>query len=127
MSRSRGRTDDGSRIDGSRVDGVIQRPGNRETLNIPAAARMLEVTCAAAGSRKGPRLVAVLDWQWRLLVRRTPGAGEIPGQVWTPCRCSATGHRLDSAKVVEVADRLRTRPRKARRVDVARVAAVPSA
>jgi hypothetical protein len=115
---------------GSRIGPTI-RLGNKQLRDIPAARRLLEIVCAAGGSRKGgPRLVAVVTPDMALHVVGTQDAAADPGRLFAPCRCGADpatprGHVLDIGKVFLAADRLRRQPRKARRIEVARVAADP--
>ena len=94
------------------------RPGNGMLRDIPVAERFMEIVCAAGGSARGPRLVAVVTTTWNLEVERTPLATAGPGRVYTPCRCGPKGHDLDIAKVEAALVRLRGRPRKGRRIDV---------
>ena len=110
---------------GSRL-GPAVRLGNKQLRDIPPGQRLLEVTCAAGGSRKGgPRLIAVVTPELTLHGVATQDAAS-PGRLYAPCRCAAGGHVLDTARVAEAAIRLRGQPRKARRIDAARVAAGPS-
>ncbi len=115
---------------------------------------LLEITCAAGGSRRsGPLTVAWLDRQGCLFMsrgieRRAHSARPISanrkellewyqrareaqdaGLTFVSCRCPARGHWLDRGKVGEVGEvliRLRDQPSpKARRVDVAHVETYP--
>lgn len=92
--------------------------GNETLRAIPARERLLEVVCHAAGSRSGPRLVAVVTFDWQLHVVANPEAEEEPGRLLTRCRCGPEGHSLSLARIVQQVDLLASRPQKARRVDV---------
>jgi hypothetical protein len=92
--------------------------GNESVRDVPAAERMLEVVCHDAGSRKGPRLVAIVTKDWQ--IRGTEGQVDLtePGRFYTRCRCRDDGHTLVLAKLVQKVDLLQHRPSKGRRVDV---------
>lgn len=139
---------------GSRIGPTI-RVGNKLLRDIQAADRLLEIVCPDGGSRRQPRLVAVVTKDMTLEIVNTPLAQAGRGRVYTPCRCAldlaeetdamrerlraqlesvgadlddagpvqSRGHFLDVAKVLAAVERLRYQPRKARRVDVGRVAA----
>lgn len=121
--------------DPSMGTGSRSRPhsrGNRTLHDIPAADRVLTIHCHGGGSRQQPRLVAVVargeDGKHQLVVMNsphlmtTPRAGASRAVARTPCRCPDNGHVIDVGKVMEAAARMQYQPRKARRVDVRRVA-----
>ena len=106
---------------------VRPRGENAMARSIPAGERDLEVLCRDGQSRRrtGGFLVASVaddvlyaykpDGVWPRPTNST-GVAVVP-----ECRCRRH-HKLDLAKIWEAADRLRRRPKKARRVDVRSVA-----
>lgn len=114
------RLSDGFRIRPDGAGGLAYiKVGNEMLRAIPRSERMLEVVCRAAGSRKGPRLVAVVTHDWQLQVVNNARVLDAPGHVFTQCRCGPEGHSLSLARVVKMVDLLSHRPSKARRVDAA--------
>lgn len=113
----------GSRFRPDGEGGIVSiRLGNRMLRDIPDADRLLTIHCAEGGSRQQPRLVAVVTRDLELQGMNTPRANAVSGALFVPCRCPRKGHEIDLGKAVETVERLRYRTRKARRVEVVRLA-----
>jgi hypothetical protein len=117
---SYGKADGGFRLVPDGRGGIKYiKTGNAVLREIPAAERLLEIQCWAAGSRRGgPRLVAVLTKDWRLSITGNPAGAAEPGVLFTQCACGPGGHRIDLARVQELAEMKMHRSRKARTIDV---------